>query len=43
MKDFNEIYNLYFEKIFKFVYRLLGDPGKAEDIAQDTFLKLYYY
>jgi len=43
MSDFNELYNLHFEKLFKFVYRLLGDSAKAEDITQDTFLKLYYY
>ncbi len=43
MKDFNELYNQHFGKIFRFVYRLLGDSGKAEDIAQDTFLKLYNY
>lgn len=43
MNDFEKIYNNHFEKIFKFVYRLIGDLHKAEDITQDTFLKLYYY
>ena len=43
MKNFNELYNLHFEKIFKFAYRLIADQAKAEDIAQDTFLKLYYH
>ena len=43
MKDFNELYNQHFERIFKFVYRLLGDQAKAEDITQDTFVKLYHH
>ena len=43
MKEFEKIYNIHFEKIFRFVYRLIGDLHKAEDITQDTFLKLYNY
>ena len=37
-----KIYNLHFEKIYRFVYHLIGDQCQAEDITQETFVKLYY-
>ena len=40
---FDEIYNIHFEKIYNFVYQLVGDQCQAEDITQETFVKLYYY
>lgn len=36
---FLRLYDLYFDKIFKFVYYKVGHQEEAEDITQDTFLK----
>ena len=38
---FEELYNTYFKNIYKFVYRLTGNSETAQDVAQETFLKLY--
>jgi RNA polymerase sigma-70 factor (ECF subfamily) len=38
---FEELYNSYFECIYKFVYRITGNTETAEDVAQEAFLKLY--
>lgn len=43
MMVFEKIYNLHFEKIYRFVYHLIGDQCQAEDITQETFVNLYYY
>lgn len=37
---FDHMYNLYYQKIYKFVYRLSGDPFETEDILQETFIRL---
>jgi RNA polymerase sigma-70 factor (ECF subfamily) len=37
---FDQLYNLYYQKIYKFVYRLSGDPFETEDIIQETFIRL---
>ncbi|MFC2140787.1 RNA polymerase sigma factor [Acidobacteriota bacterium] len=37
---FNRLYNLYYQKIYRFVYRLSGDPFETEDILQETFIRL---
>lgn len=36
---FLEIYNQFFDKVFRFIYFKLGSQAEAEDIAQETFLK----
>ncbi|MBI2463353.1 RNA polymerase sigma factor [Candidatus Peregrinibacteria bacterium] len=36
---FLRLYDLYFDRIFKFVYYKVGHHEEAEDITQDTFLK----
>ena len=38
---FAEIYNLYFKKIYKFIYYRVGHKEIAEDLAEDVFLKAY--
>jgi len=38
---FYAIYNTYKRPILNFVYRLLGDKQAAEDITQETFIKVY--
>ncbi len=39
--DFDELYKLYFHHIYRFAYSLMGHPEEANDITQETFIKLY--
>lgn len=36
---FGELYDLYFERIYAYVYRKTGDRQVAEDLTSDTFMK----
>jgi RNA polymerase sigma-70 factor (ECF subfamily) len=38
-KEFEEIYNLYVQKLYKFTLKLCGNEHDAMDIIQTTFLK----
>src|SRR5258708_29699239 len=38
---FAEIYNIYFKKIYKFIYFRVGHKQIAEDLTEDVFLKAY--
>ncbi len=38
---FAEIYNLYFKKIYKFIYFRVGHKEAAEDLAEDVFVKAF--
>lgn len=40
-KSFAELYDLYVEKLYKFVFLKINNPAKAEEIVQDIFLKLW--
>ena len=37
---FNQIVHRYKDRLLNFIYRFLNDIDKAEDLVQDTFLKL---
>ena len=39
--DFQELYSLFGKPIFNFIMRLIGSPIEAEDLTQETFLKVY--
>lgn len=39
--DFQELYSLFGKPIFNFIVRLVGSPIEAEDLTQETFLKVY--
>ena len=39
MEDYQEIYSLYFQDVFKYVLALSRDPSLAEEITQETFFK----
>ena len=39
--DIEKIYNEYFKVVYRYILSLSGDPGLSEDIAQETFLKVY--
>lgn len=41
MEDFYRLYNLYSKPIFNFVRRLIGGSADAEDLTQETFLKVH--
>ncbi|MFI5205992.1 MAG: RNA polymerase sigma factor, partial [Candidatus Paceibacterales bacterium] len=36
-----EIYNLYFQKIYRFIYYRVGHKEMAEDLAEEVFLKAF--
>lgn len=38
---FGELYKIFLNKIYRFVYYLVGDEFVAEDITQNTFLKAW--
>jgi len=38
---FEELYKTYFEVIYKYSFRILGQTDMAEDMTQETFVKLY--
>lgn len=37
--DFQQVYDLYFKDVFKYVLSLSKDPSLAEEITQETFFK----
>lgn len=41
LEDFQRLYSLFAKPIFNFIWRLAGSPDDAEDLTQDTFLKVY--
>lgn len=38
---FNDIYSSYSNKIYNFIYKILGDKNIAEDITQETFIQVF--
>ena len=38
---FEELVNRYKQRLMNYAYRFIGDRTEAEDIVQDTFLKVY--
>ncbi|HDR04457.1 MAG TPA: sigma-70 family RNA polymerase sigma factor, partial [Candidatus Marinimicrobia bacterium] len=36
-----ELVRRYKDRLINFIFRFVGNPEQAEDIVQDTFLKLY--
>ncbi len=39
---FDEAFTLYNRTVFRAAYAIVGDEGIAEDITQETFIKLYH-
>ena len=39
--DFSELFNEHFQRLYRYLDRLAGDPELAADIAQETFVRLY--
>nr|WP_121270507.1 RNA polymerase sigma-70 factor [Pedobacter schmidteae] len=40
-KAFSQLYNLYVKKIYAYTLGILKSPALAEDVTQDTFVKLW--
>lgn len=40
-EDFQKLYRLFSKAIYNFVWRLIGSTEDAEDLTQDTFLKVH--
>lgn len=41
LDDFHRLYALFSKPIYNFIWRLIGSPDEAEDLTQDTFLKVH--
>lgn len=41
MTEFQEIYRRYAQDVFRFALYLSGDQALAEDIASETFVRLW--
>lgn len=39
MEEYQEIYSLYFQDVYKYMLALSRDPNLAEEITQETFFK----
>ncbi|MBP3815268.1 MAG: RNA polymerase sigma factor [Firmicutes bacterium] len=39
--DFEEIYDVYYDRIYRYAYTLLLNKEDAEDVTEDTFLSAY--
>ncbi len=41
LDDFQRLYSLYAKAIYNFIWRLVGSSSDAEDLTQETFLKVH--
>lgn len=41
--EFEKIFQEYWNRVYAVTYRVVGDPDQAEDLALETFLRLYRY
>jgi len=39
--DFEDIFHAHYERIARVIARVVGDPGRAEELAVEVFLKLW--
>lgn len=39
-EHFDLLYGAYFPRVYRFALKRLGDPGEAEDVAQEVFMTL---
>lgn len=43
LSAFEKLISIHENKIFNYLYRLVGDEADAEDLTQEVFIKLYKY
>lgn len=41
VEDFHKLYDLFSKPIYNFIWRLIGSTQDAEDLTQETFLKVH--
>src|SRR5260370_8796311 len=42
VESFETIFTRYYPLVYRLAYRYVGQPGEAEDIAQEVFLRFYH-
>lgn len=40
-EHFEKLYEAYFPRVYRFALKRLGDPGEAEDVAQEVFFTVF--
>jgi RNA polymerase sigma-70 factor (ECF subfamily) len=41
VEHFHQLYSIYSKPVYNFIWRLVGSPSDAEDLTQETFLKVH--
>ena len=41
LDDYHQLYSIYAKPVYNFIWRLVGSPSDAEDLTQETFLKVH--
>ena len=41
VKEFETLFQEHWSRIYAVIFRIVGDPDEAEDLALETFLKLH--
>lgn len=39
--DFDQLYEEHFQRVYQYIYYMVSDSGIAEDLTQETFLRVY--
>jgi len=39
--EFDELYEAHFQRIYQYIYYMVSDTSLAEDLTQETFLRVY--
>lgn len=39
--EFDQLYEEHFQRIYQYIYYMVSDPSLAEDLTQETFLRVY--
>ncbi|MEM7413793.1 MAG: RNA polymerase sigma factor [Myxococcota bacterium] len=40
-EHFEQLYDAYYPRVYRFALKRLGDPGEAEDVAQEVFFTVF--
>jgi RNA polymerase sigma-70 factor (ECF subfamily) len=41
--SFDDLFRDYYDRVYGLLFRLMGNRGEAEDLAQEVFLQLYHH
>lgn len=42
VEDFRELYDVYSVPVYKFILGMVGNESEADDVTQETFIKVFY-